>query len=324
MMRVVRLGCLLAVAGMVLMAQQKKRVAVLDFDYATVQSASSAVFGTNVDIGKGIADMLIERLVKDGTYSVIERKALDKVLAEQNFSNSSRADSTSAAKLARILGVDAIIIGSITQFGRDDKKTGVGGGGFGGFGSKYGLGGVSHHSAKAVVGITARIINTDTAEILVAATGDGESSRSGTSLLGAGGGGGNGGGGAVDMSSSNFANTLIGEATGKAVTQLATQLEQGASRVQGRAVVINGLVADVAGKSLVLNIGSRAGLKVGDHVSIERKIRDVKDPSTGKILRSIEDKLGDAVITEVEEGSSTATFNGSGDVKVGDAVKGAQ
>ena len=77
---------------------RKKRIAIFDFDYATVQSASAAVFGTNVDVGKGIADLLVRDLVKDGTYSVIERKAMDKILGEQNFSNSDRANSNSAAR----------------------------------------------------------------------------------------------------------------------------------------------------------------------------------------------------------------------------------
>ena len=72
--------------------------------------------------------MLVDKLVADGAYSVIERKALDKILAEQNFSNSDRADPSTAAKIGTVLGVDAIIIGSITQFGRDDKSTDVGGG----------------------------------------------------------------------------------------------------------------------------------------------------------------------------------------------------
>src|SRR5208337_3480513 len=36
---------------------RKKRVAVFDFDYATVQSYSSAMFGTNVDVGRGISDL---------------------------------------------------------------------------------------------------------------------------------------------------------------------------------------------------------------------------------------------------------------------------
>src|SRR5438876_5116781 len=103
-------------------AQRKQRVAVMNFEYATVQSYVSAIFGQNQDVGKGIADLLVDRLVTDGKYSVIERKMLDKILAEQNFSNSDRADASSAAKIGKVLGVDAIIIGSITEFGRDDKK----------------------------------------------------------------------------------------------------------------------------------------------------------------------------------------------------------
>src|ERR1700730_10237386 len=127
--------------------KRRPRVAVMDFDYATVQTVSSAVFGTNVDIGKGIVDLLVTDLVKDGTYSVIERKQIDKILAEQNFSNSNRADPTSAARIAKILGVDAIIVGSITQFGNETKKTGLGGLG----GNWHGgvLGNVGHSNSKA-------------------------------------------------------------------------------------------------------------------------------------------------------------------------------
>ena len=48
---------------------RKKRIAVFDFDYATVMSASQAYFGQNIDLGKGITDLLVRDLVKDGTYS---------------------------------------------------------------------------------------------------------------------------------------------------------------------------------------------------------------------------------------------------------------
>src|SRR6202140_1190173 len=202
------------------MAQQKKRVAVLNFEYGTVQRAVSAIFGTNQDGGKGISDLLVQKLVQDGKYSVIERNAIDKVLGEENFANRDRADSSTAAKIGRILGVDAVIMGSITQFGRDDKNMTVGGGGLGGYGSKFGLGGVGKHNAKAVVAITGRLVDTTTAEILAAVTGNGESARSGTSLIGAGGGGGSAGGGGVDMSSSNFANTILGEALHQAVDSM--------------------------------------------------------------------------------------------------------
>ena len=104
----------------------------MNFDYATVRDVSSSIFGTDVDIGKGITDMLVEKLVNGGVFSVIERKALDTILNEQNLSNSDRFDSNSAAKIGRLLGVDAIITGSITQFGRDDKSTNIGGGAVGG------------------------------------------------------------------------------------------------------------------------------------------------------------------------------------------------
>src|ERR1017187_6338183 len=130
-------------------AQQKKRVAVMNFDYATVRSYVASLFGTDQDVGKGITDLL----VSDGTYRVIERAALAKILAEQNFSNSDRADANTAAKIARILGVDSIIIGSITQFGRDDKSTNVGGGALGGVTGRFGIGGVRKSQSTAVVQI---------------------------------------------------------------------------------------------------------------------------------------------------------------------------
>src|SRR5215472_5220580 len=251
--------------GATLLPAQKKRVAVMNFDYATVQSSVSSIFGTNQDIGKGIADLLVDKLVNDGTYSVIERKALDKIIAEQNFSNSDRADPSSAAKIGKILGVDAIVIGSITQFGRDDKKTSVGGGGLGGVTGRFGIAGIAKNDSKAVVAITARLINTDTAEILASATGRGESARSGTSLIGSGGSNTALGAGGLDMSSSNFANSILGEAVRSSVNSVAQQLEAKAGTMPVKTVVIDGMVADAAPDgTLILNVGSTAGLKVGD------------------------------------------------------------
>ena len=63
-------------------------VALLDFDYGAVQQWWSG----NQDIGKGVSDMMIDELVNDGAFRVIERKRLDAILAEQNFSASERAD----------------------------------------------------------------------------------------------------------------------------------------------------------------------------------------------------------------------------------------
>ena len=300
-------------------AAAKKRVAVMNFDYGTVRSYVTSIFGSDQDVGKGISDLLVQKLVQDGKYSVIERNALDKILAEQNLSNSDRADATTAAKIGKVLGIDAIIIGSITQFGRDDQHTNVGGGGYGL--GKFGLGGVGTSKAKAVVGISARMVNTSTGEILAAVTGTGESTRSSTSLLGAGGGWSGGGGGGLDMGSSNFANTILGEAVHKAVDDTGAQLDGAVDKVPTIKLEVNGLVADVSGNMLIVNVGKKAGVKVGDKLTVTRQVRVVKDPATGKVIKSVEDRVGEMTVTETDSDSATGTFSGSGPAKVGDVVK---
>jgi curli biogenesis system outer membrane secretion channel CsgG len=304
-------------------AQQtnKRKVAILDFNYGTVMTSVQAVFGTNQDIGKGISDLLVNQLVNDGTYRVIERNALDKILKEQNFSNSDRADSNTAAKIGRILGVDAIITGDITQFGRDDQNKNIGGSALSHWGAKYGMGNVGTKKAKAVVEITARLIDVNTAEILASAAGHGESARSDTNLLGGGGDWGSGGGGHVDMGSSNFGQTIIGEAVKGAVTQLGQNLDAKATTLPHTTVQINGVVADATGNTIIINVGSKNGLKVGDRLAVTRVTKVIKDPVTGKPLRSVADQVGQVQLTSVDEDSAVGTFTGAGQPKVGDAVK---
>jgi curli biogenesis system outer membrane secretion channel CsgG len=304
-------------------AQQKRRVAVMDFNYGTVTTSVEAIFGSNQDVGKGIVDLLIDRLVNDGTYRIIERQALNKILAEQNFSNSNRADPNSAAKIGKLLGVDTIIVGDVTQFGRDDHNTNLGG--VGSTLGHYGLGGVGVHKAKAVVAVTARMVDVDTGEILASVTGTGESTRSGTDLVGGGASGWSGGGGHLDMGSTNFGQTILGEAVKASVAQLATGLEANASKLPVAAapapVPVSGLVADASSSDIIINVGSSSGVKVGDKLSVTRVSRVIKDPVTGKPLRSIETVLGQLTITSVDAGSAVGTFAGTGPVKVGDTVK---
>jgi len=302
-------------------AQSKKRVAVMNFDYATVQSGVSALFGSNQDVGKGIADLLVDKLVQDGVVSVIERKQLDKILAEQNFSNSDRADANSAAKIGKVLGVNAIIVGSITQFGRDDKSTNIGGGAIGGVTGRFGIGGVKKTKATAVVQITARMIDTNTAEILASCTSKNEASREGTGIIGSGGNWNNAGGGGLDMRSSNFGNTILGEATTKTVQDLAAQLETKAGALPTVTVTVEGTVADAAPDgTLIINVGSKQGLKVGDTLTVKHPGREIRDPDTGKVLRRIEDTLGTMTLTEVEETSAVGKFSGAGKPQVKDTV----
>jgi curli production assembly/transport component CsgG len=90
-----------------------------------------------------------------------------------------------AAKIGKILGLDAIIVGSITQFGNETKNRKIcgAGGGLGGLG----IGGFGQKKSKAIVAIDARMVDVDTGEFLAVADGKGESKRESTSLLGGGG-----------------------------------------------------------------------------------------------------------------------------------------
>ena len=206
---------------------QRPTIAVLSFEYGTIQKWWS---GTQ-DIGEGISDMIVDELVNDGSYRVIERKRLDAVLAEQNFSNSERADPSAKtlAQIGKVLGVKYPIVGSVTKFGTEQSNKSFGGGGFG---SAFGVGQVGTAKGKANVAITARIIDTTTGEILVSAKGDGTSKRSGFLLGGGGGGGGGAGVGHIAFGASDFKDTILGEATEMAVKATSTKLIAGKTRLE--------------------------------------------------------------------------------------------
>jgi curli biogenesis system outer membrane secretion channel CsgG len=197
-------------------AQGRPTVALLDFEFGSVQHWWSG----NWDIGRGIADLIVDELVNDGSFRMIERKKLDAILAEQNFSNSERADPSAktVSQLAKALGVKYLIVGSITKFGLENQKQSFGG--LGAVTKGFGAGEVGRSKGKANVAITARIIDTSTGEIMVSAKGNGTSSRSGFLVGGGAGGGGALGMGNVSMGSSDFQDTILGEATESAVKEV--------------------------------------------------------------------------------------------------------
>jgi len=210
-------------------------------------------------------------------------------------------------------------VGSITQFGGENKNTNVGGGG-GGWGG-FGIGGIGHSKSKAIVNVDARIVNIDTGEIEAVAEGHGESSRSSTSLSGGGGNWLGWGGGNVDFGSSNFQETIIGEAVKKATDQLCTELVANNGKLQARTISVTGLVAAVDSGQIVLNVGAKAGLKVGDQLTVERVTKEIKDPATGAVIRRLSTQVGVIQVTDVDDVSSVAKALSGTDFKVGDLAK---
>jgi curli biogenesis system outer membrane secretion channel CsgG len=192
---------------------KRPTVAVMDFDFGTVHYH----WWGNYDIGKGMADQVVDALLEDGSFRVIERKKLDTVLAEQDFAQSDRADPSAAklSKLGKVLGVRYIIAGSITKFGGEEKN--YGGGGL----LKGKLGGLGLKKAKTEVSLTARMIDTTTGEILLSAKGEGLSTKGGGLKVGALGGG---VGGGFSMSSSDYKESAIGEAQEAATKDLIVKI----------------------------------------------------------------------------------------------------
>ena len=93
------------------------------------------------------------------------------------------------------------------------------------------------------------------------------------------------------------------------------------TKLEARTINVEGLVAAVDGGQIILNVGGKAGLKVGDQLNVERVTREIKDPSTGAVIRKMSSTVGVIKLTDVDDVSAVGTpVSGSG-FKVGDAVK---
>jgi len=92
-------------------------------------------------------------------------------------------------------------------------------------------------------------------------------------------------------------------------------------RVPVNVVTVEGLIAAVAGEQIILNVGSKAGVKVGDQLSVERVSQEIKDPSTGKVIRRLSSHVGILRVVDVDELSAVAAVVSGTGFKVRDAVK---
>jgi len=90
----------------------KKKIAVIEF---------SDLEGNVTQFGKYLAEELITRLFRTKKFEVVERQLLNKIISEQKLSITGMIDPNSAKELGRILGVDAIVSGTITDLGTSLK-----------------------------------------------------------------------------------------------------------------------------------------------------------------------------------------------------------
>ncbi len=301
----------------------KRVLAIDEFDYGTVRNNAAAIFGTQVDLGKGILALLTKRLAEEGKYRIVERKNLQQVLSEQDLGASSRVKQGTNARIGRVQGADAILMGTITVFGQDTRNNNVNTGAVtrGRLGGVLGSVNVGKRSDKAIVEISYRLVDAESSEVIAVGEARGESKRNSSGVGVAGYGRGTGGAVGVNMTSANFLETVIGEATVDCIDKLAAIANNKSSSIAPKANDVEAKIAEVAGTKIYLAAGSNDGVQLCDRFEISRVIKEIKDPSTGEVLDLQTEKVGELVVMEVREKISIAYFNGNSAPKVGYVAK---
>lgn len=218
-------------------------ITVTDFEFGTVAAQIAGDKGTRkrlekmgirdhkgfaAMLGVGAADIIVEKLLASGAYRVLERKQLTAIVQEQRLSADSAASiaaavpgaaamvaSTAPAKVTR---ARYIVTGSVTRLGFEEKHLGGIAGRLAGATVLYGLGAKKQTTE---VHLTARVVDSETGEIVASFTGQGLSDRGwGLTMFGLGG----WGLGGLKAGSEGIRETAIGEATAFAAQNIVERI----------------------------------------------------------------------------------------------------
>lgn len=234
----------------------KRRIAVVDFENKTA-------YGQN-RLGSAATDVLITELAKTGKFVVVEREKLNRVLEEQKFQSSGAVDPRTVVKIGKILGVNAIVTGVISQFGEKTQ------------GSDYLI--VQSKKQIAETTIDVRVVDTETGQVLYADSGKGTGKSTLRNVLGMGGRGG-------------YDETLAGDTLRAAIVQFTDNI---VSQVNKKPWSCR--IAAVKSGVLYLNAGPTMGVERGMELDCFHLGAEVLDPTTGLVLGNEEVSLGRAVI----------------------------
>jgi curli biogenesis system outer membrane secretion channel CsgG len=194
-------------------SQKKIRIAILDFEYEGVRSQVEEMFGSDVDIGQGIADLVAAELGKSNRYELAPRAS---------GPAAERADPGAAGQAVTRLGVDVVVMGSVLGYGKaEGQEAGVNlrvG--------RVGIGGIGRQRSIAAVSLSVQVLGPGGQPLLIAA-GNGQATGSETALLGNVKVAGLSVGGRVNLSGDEYRKSTIGQATTQAVADLAKVIESG-------------------------------------------------------------------------------------------------
>lgn len=216
----------------------KRKIAIARFTNETRYGRTFQTDGANDPLGKQVSDMLATRLTDSQRFLVFERPDLNKVLAEQKISGDSG-----------LVGVDTLIIGSLTEFGRSTT------------GERGFLSGTKVQTAQAKV--EARLVDVRTGQVFFSTTGSGNASTESGEIAGFG-------------SKAGYDGTLNDKAIAAAISDLMGRLMTKLQERPWRTDILK-----VAGKDLYIAGGARQGLKVGDELTVFQSGEKVKSAQNG-------------------------------------------
>jgi curli biogenesis system outer membrane secretion channel CsgG len=254
----------------------RKRLAIVSFE--------TAGDWTRTQLGQVLADMIITELVKQGSVEVVERAELDALLKEQRLAAEGVLDAATVARSGRILGIDYILGGKVTQAGFTRKDAG-------GFATVVG---VNVEKATARVALDTRLIDAETGRIITVSAGEGEEKNSGLMLL------------ASDFNrlfvggrfnTKEWESSMLGKAARKAVTQVVKPYLEFFP-------VEFAVLAVSEDTGIVVEGGKLQGLKKGDQLALARLVT-IRN-SKGDVVFSERVTYGRAEITDVQEDRSKA------------------
>lgn len=232
-------------------------------------------------IGNTATDILITELVKSNKFIVVERDKMDKILEEQKLGQSGAIDPNTAAKVGKILGLNAIVTGSISQFGvKSEGKDFL----------------ISQSRAQIVeCTVDIRVVDTETGQVLLADSGKGVSQKNTGKFLGMG-------------NQSKYDETLEGEALRAAIVKFTDNI---ISQVNKKPWSCR--VALVKDGRVYLNAGLDAGVEIGQKLQVFSQGEEIKDPTTGLVLGREESEVGVIKIASFlgESGSIANVISGS-------------
>ncbi len=295
----IALALVLSFAGSSAVQAGKPRIAVIDFD------SEDKYFWSNwqnhkEEVEFEVNALFMNELVKSGQFTVIERQRLDDILKEQGLSLSGQVSTSSAVSAGKLLGVDYMLTGRITKFGERQV------------GGKAGWGIALSAKKKTLEGgLSVRLINTTTGEIVFADEATGEDSNFNIDILGTGGG--------VD-----YDETAVDKVFRPAVEELSRKLIDKASGLSGSGgerPAAQGKISKVTGDVIFLNIGTNKGVKVGDSFTVYALGEEIVDPDTGESLGAEEAEVGKVEVIEVKEKYSKARVTSGSGMTAGSAVR---